>query len=213
MDFGDILRAMIEGQADPPPPPAPKWLRGRTVCPLLIGGDLFWRCSEMVVRGIPPVGVQYGHSDPHILPAEFGPVGEPRQVMPGAPLLNGLVPMQNELGETLSYTYGRTIRFVSATLPPYFFVYPPHDDAPQLIAVMQGGNDMQARDPDGRPARVFRTFAFLAPATKNIHHFLLPEERERLPRYAGTMWEDEDDGLHGVGIEISPFPYDPTDYE
>jgi hypothetical protein len=199
MDFGAILSGIAEASRSVPT--APKWLRGKTVCPLMIGDALFWRTEQLIVRGIPPVGVTYSHDEPHILPESFGPIGEGKQVVPGPPYLSGATPLQTEMGETLTFVPTRAIKFVHRFIVPTYFAHPPVDDTPQLIVVYQSSFD---RDEDGEQRRTFRSWAFLAPAMQNNKHFLLPEERERLPQYTGTLFSG-DDGDHGIDMFMSSY--------
>jgi hypothetical protein len=192
MDFGSLIQDLVGIQEEEP---TPKWLVGQRACPMMIGEDLFWRMGQLIMRGLPPDGVRLSHEWIHKVPSRFGPIGTPKQVVPGAPLLGGVVPFQTELGETLTFAIGKLVKFVGRDCNPLFFAYPPVDDKPQLIAAMQ----IFGKTEDEKPR--FRLYAFIAPATQNIHHFLLPEHQERLPRFDGLDFGDD----HGMVME--EFPY------
>lgn len=173
---------------------APKWLKGSGFCPILRGNELWWGSPSAFLKGTPPEGIYYRHDDPHILPADFGPVGTPRQVEAYVRTVHDSVVMRDQLGETCALINYNHLRIVTHCFPQGFrwFFYPEIEEGhPQLLVAMLHG--MRSETEDGNPfsgegmSDSLEPCAFVAPIAQNVQYYLTSEQIEAMmPRFSGA---------------------------
>lgn len=202
------MAEMLMGDA--PPPPTPKWMVGRHACPILRGKELWWMGDGMMVAGSPPAGVTYGHDDPHIIPADYGPVGDPVQIVPRTEDVQGQIACLDLHNDTRARIDGRIYRFLTkhADAALKWFCYPELEEgSPQMVAVFRhwieapdgwqpNGLDPHRPPPADMMRNLFDVYAFVEQRTFNLNYFLDHERLEDVPRFAG---DDEIEGMHRHG--------------
>lgn len=184
MDIGELLFGQVR-----PLVKAPSWLKGMKICPMMIGDHLWWDVAPMMmVKGAPPSGVTFDRTDPHILPADFGPKGRPKQVIPDTKDVNGMVIFRDQLGEVSASCVFRHFRLASemAESQSLWFVYPPDDPDTDNRQPLVGMIRCQSRNEEGEVVEGIEPFAFVSQAVISMHNFLSQEEIDHLPTFNGT---------------------------
>jgi hypothetical protein len=191
MDIGELLFSRMR-----PVVKAPDWLKGMAICPMMIGKHLWWDVAPiMMVRGAAPSGVALDHTDLHILPADFGPKGRPKQVIPDTKDVNGILLFRDQLGEVSARCVFAHFKLASqmAESRSFWFVYPPDDPDTDQKEPLVGVCRHQEANERGEMIETFEPFAFVSQAVISMHNFLSQEEIDRLPIFRGTRSREGSD--------------------
>jgi hypothetical protein len=175
---------------------APKWLKGMVICPVLIGGHLWWDCAPyFMVRGGPPSGVAFDHSDPHVLPDNFGPSGRPTQVVPDVVDISGTLILRDQLGDVRARCLARHFKLANEMQDEgvLWFVYPSPDPDNDLKPPLVGVIRRQVVFGD-EAVDHFMAVAFISQVAISMHNFLSQEQIGLLPVFSGTGNKEDSDG-------------------
>lgn len=190
-------------------PTAPDFLEGYGFCPILRGTELWFGNPTFMVKGAPPIGTHFKHSDFHIIPADFGPIGTPIQIEPHVQDVEGNISMRDQFGSVCTSIDNFQYKVAELMAPSAcaYFKYPDlKEGEPQMIAVFlrasvarNGYTDIPF--PMLREDQMEETLilhAFIAPKVHSVNYYLTTEEREEMiPVFGGTPpislsngWED-----------------------
>jgi hypothetical protein len=198
------IAEMLFGSQLPSAVKAPKWLKGRAICPMMRGNDLWWECAPiMMVKGGPPSGVTFAHADAHRLSDDFGPVGRPTQVIAATKDIHDMLVFHDQLGEVRARCIFEHYKLAEAMNGGSlkWFVYPQSDDDNHnpgpLVGFQHFSEPSEDWDRRSEPTMVdrFEVFAFVSQAALSLSNFVSQETLDTLPAFSGVkVIHDHEDG-------------------